>query len=259
VKDDLRAPGVYVIPCECGQVYIGLTGVSAETKTKVAPSAHATWTLRQIGSGGTWVQPRSYYKILRHLHTLCQIRHLDEFIREPNELYLHQSSMKREDRLTPSGSWKPLIRFLKESRRPPQEWWLVYGRFEDHTLLAPLPRCNSCSVYVRALGALLILLLPFGPGSFPSSFSYHPSPFFSPPFPIPYFCFTCFPYGGTRLRSWLRHCATNRKVEGSIPDGVIGIFHWHNPAGRTVALGLSQPLTEMSTRNISWGVKAARA
>jgi hypothetical protein len=24
--------------------------------------------------------------------------------------------------------------------------------------------------------------------------------------------------------SWLRHCATNRKVAGSIPDGVIGIF-----------------------------------
>jgi hypothetical protein len=31
--------------------------------------------------------------------------------------------------------------------------------------------------------------------------------------------------GGTRWRSWLRHCATNRKVAGSIPDGVIGIFH----------------------------------
>ena len=31
--------------------------------------------------------------------------------------------------------------------------------------------------------------------------------------------------GGTWWRSWLRHCATNRKVSGSIPDGVIGIFH----------------------------------
>jgi hypothetical protein len=26
------------------------------------------------------------------------------------------------------------------------------------------------------------------------------------------------------------------EVAGSIPDGVIGIFHWHNPFGRTVAL-----------------------
>jgi len=28
-------------------------------------------------------------------------------------------------------------------------------------------------------------------------------------------------------RSCLRHCATSRKVAGSIPDGVIGIFHFH--------------------------------
>ena len=31
--------------------------------------------------------------------------------------------------------------------------------------------------------------------------------------------------GGTRWPSLLRHYATNRKVAGSIPDGVIGIFH----------------------------------
>ena len=55
--------------------------------------------------------------------------------------------------------------------------------------------------------------------------------------------------GGTRWRSWLRHCATSQKFAGSIPDGVIGIFHWHNPTGRTMALGSTQPLTEMSTRN----------
>ena len=36
-------------------------------------------------------------------------------------------------------------------------------------------------------------------------------------------------------------------------------FHRHNPSGRTMALALTQPLTEMSTRNISWGVKVASA
>jgi hypothetical protein len=40
---------------------------------------------------------------------------------------------------------------------------------------------------------------------------------------------------------------------GSIPDGVIGIFHWLNTSGRTVALESAQPLKEMSTRNVSWG------
>ena len=32
---------------------------------------------------------------------------------------------------------------------------------------------------------------------------------------------------GTSKAQWLRCCATNRKVAGSIPDGVIGIFHLH--------------------------------
>jgi hypothetical protein len=58
-------------------------------------------------------------------------------------------------------------------------------------------------------------------------------------------------YRGTRWRSWLRHCTTSRKVMVSIPDVVIAIFHWHNPSGRTMALGSTQPLTEISTRNIA--------
>ena len=44
-----------------------------------------------------------------------------------------------------------------------------------------------------------------------------------------------------------------------IPNGFIAIFHWCNPSSHTVALGLTQPLTKMSTRNISWGVKVIDA
>ena len=58
---------------------------------------------------------------------------------------------------------------------------------------------------------------------------------------------------GTRWCSWLKHCTKSRKIAGSIPDGVTAIFHWHNLSDRTMALGLAQSLTEMSTRNISWG------
>jgi hypothetical protein len=54
--------------------------------------------------------------------------------------------------------------------------------------------------------------------------------------------------------NWLRHCTTNRKVAGSIPVGVTD-----NPFGRAMALGSTQPLTEMSTRNISCRVNAAGA
>jgi hypothetical protein len=53
------------------------------------------------------------------------------------------------------------------------------------------------------------------------------------------------------LRLSSKYRPTDRQVAGSIPDGVSGFFH--NPVGRTVALGSTQPLTEMSTRNISWG------
>jgi hypothetical protein len=59
-------------------------------------------------------------------------------------------------------------------------------------------------------------------------------------------------YKHTLLNSQ-EHCATNRKVAGLIPDGVTGIFQWLNPSGRIVALGSTQLLTEMSTRNPSWG------
>jgi hypothetical protein len=51
---------------------------------------------------------------------------------------------------------------------------------------------------------------------------------------------------GTMWRSWLRHYATSPNIAGSI-------FHGHNPSGRTMAQGLTQSPTEMSTRNISWG------
>jgi hypothetical protein len=55
------------------------------------------------------------------------------------------------------------------------------------------------------------------------------------------------------VAQWLRHCATNQKVMELIPEGFIGNFHRNNPSGPTVALGSTQPPTEMSTRNISWG------
>ena len=59
----------------------------------------------------------------------------------------------------------------------------------------------------------------------------------------------------TRWRSWLRHCATSRKVAGSIPDGVTAIFHSHNPSGRTMVLVLTQPLTQKGYQEYFLGAK----
>jgi hypothetical protein len=52
--------------------------------------------------------------------------------------------------------------------------------------------------------------------------------------------------------NWLRLDARSRKVAGSIPDEVI-FFNLPNPSSRTMTLGLTQPLTEMSTRNLHEG------
>jgi len=62
----------------------------------------------------------------------------------------------------------------------------------------------------------------------------------------------------TAVAQWLRCCATNRKVAASVPDGVIGIFHWHNPSDRTMALVLNQPLT-YEYQEYFLGVKASGA
>jgi len=36
-------------------------------------------------------------------------------------------------------------------------------------------------------------------------------------------------------RSLVRHCAASRKVAGSVPDGVVRIFHWLNPSRPTMS------------------------
>ena len=60
---------------------------------------------------------------------------------------------------------------------------------------------------------------------------------------------------GCAVAKWLRHYTTNRQVPGLNLGGVIGIFLWHNPSGRTMALGSTQPLKETSIRCISWGYR----
>ena len=48
-------------------------------------------------------------------------------------------------------------------------------------------------------------------------------------------------------------CATSRTVPGSIPGGVTGFFSDIFPSEQTMALGSTQPLVKMSTRNIPGG------
>ena len=66
-------------------------------------------------------------------------------------------------------------------------------------------------------------------------------------------------YLGHPVAQFLEALRYKPEGRGFIPDCVIGIFHWHKPSGRSVVLGLTQPLTEMGNRNIPWEVNAAAA
>jgi hypothetical protein len=64
---------------------------------------------------------------------------------------------------------------------------------------------------------------------------------------------------GHAVAQWLRHCATNRKFAGSIPDGVIGTFQWHNPSGRSNGDGVDSASNRNEYQEYSLWVKAAGA
>jgi hypothetical protein len=55
------------------------------------------------------------------------------------------------------------------------------------------------------------------------------------------------------LRRHASRYATSQKVAGSVPDEVTGFCTWPNPSSRTMAPGSTQPLTEMSTRDLPGG------
>ena len=66
--------------------------------------------------------------------------------------------------------------------------------------------------------------------------------------------------GGTAVAQWLRWCATNLKVAGSIPAGVIGTFHCH----KILPIALWQPGVDYTSNKNEYqehflGVKATSA
>jgi len=65
---------------------------------------------------------------------------------------------------------------------------------------------------------------------------------------------------GTAVAQWLRCCATNRKVAGSISACVIGIFHWHKIKFRShYGPGVDSVSNRNEYQQYFLGVKAAGA
>jgi hypothetical protein len=120
VKDHLglRTPGVYSIPCECGQVYIGQTGHSVDTKLKEHQQHICLEHPDKSAVAEHSINLGHHIQLQNTTILSIKPRYMDCIIREAIEIELHPNNMNREDGFCLSKSWKPLICSLKDCRKP---------------------------------------------------------------------------------------------------------------------------------------------
>jgi hypothetical protein len=117
VKDHLglRTPGDYRIPCECGRVCIGQTGLSVDIRLK-EHQRH----IRLEHSDKTAVAEHSVdqeHRIQFHNSSILATKtgYMDRIVREAIEIELYPYNTNREGGFCLSKSWKPIIGSLKLS------------------------------------------------------------------------------------------------------------------------------------------------
>jgi hypothetical protein len=145
--------------------------------------------------------------------------------------------------------------FQRDGWKPQSGFPLLRPRFSSNTYSRQTEQVDILEVLLSKLcwdisypnwGSSLFSSVP--PGKYPDGTSPMPRIFPSELFST-YYSPVILPIDVINFKYWLRHCATSRKFAGSIPDEAIRFFNWPNPSSRNMALGSTQPLTEMSTRN----------
>jgi hypothetical protein len=121
VKDDLglTTPGVYSVPCEYGQVYIGQIGKSLVSKVK---EHHRHIRLGHPDKSAVVEHSLKQDRLIKFQNTRIfstVLGYINQRIREATDLELQLNNMKREDGLSWRGSLKLLFLLLIERRWPP--------------------------------------------------------------------------------------------------------------------------------------------